>query len=139
MKGNTFNSHIVKDIHLTTFKNVTKSPWAKKNQIYWNEGPHFLQGKIIAKEDDKTVRNYRKLFFLIFFFFGPGEKCYFWNIIGYEQGASYPIIAYNLFYHIFAFISGGYHPWDKFFIYHCNNVTMDYTKYCLNDVGNFCI
>ena len=27
---------------------------------------------------------------------------------------------------MFAFISGGYHPWDKFFIYHCDYVTMDY-------------
>ena len=26
---------------------------------------------------------------------------------------------------MFAFISGGYHPWDKFFIYHCDDVTMD--------------
>ena len=27
--------------------------------------------------------------------------------------------------HMFAFISGGYQPWDKFFIYHCDDVTMD--------------
>ena len=25
---------------------------------------------------------------------------------------------------MFAFISGGYHPWDNFFIYHCNDITM---------------
>ena len=29
-------------------------------------------------------------------------------------------------YHMFALISDGYHPWDKFFIYHCDAVTMDY-------------
>ena len=28
---------------------------------------------------------------------------------------------------MFTPISGGYHPWDKFFIYHCDDVTMDYT------------
>ena len=27
--------------------------------------------------------------------------------------------------HMLAFISGGYQPWDKFFIYHCDDVTID--------------
>ena len=27
---------------------------------------------------------------------------------------------------MFVFISGGSQPWDKFFIYHCNDVTMNY-------------
>ena len=27
---------------------------------------------------------------------------------------------------MFAFISGGYHPFDKFFIYYCDDVTVDY-------------
>ena len=29
-------------------------------------------------------------------------------------------------YHTFAFISGKYDPWDNFFIYHCDDVTMYY-------------
>ena len=45
------------------------------------------------------------------------------------------ILVYNHFYHMFTFISSGYHPWDKFFIfYHCYDVTMDY---CWDDVRIF--
>ena len=32
---------------------------------------------------------------------------------------------------MFTPICGGYHPWDKFFIYHCDNVTMDYNAILL--------
>ena len=31
---------------------------------------------------------------------------------------------YNLLYHMFAFISGGYHSWDEIFINHWYDVTM---------------
>ena len=32
---------------------------------------------------------------------------------------------------MFAFIYGGYHPWDKFFVYHCDDVTIDYNAILL--------
>ena len=38
---------------------------------------------------------------------------------------------------MFTPIWDGYHPWDKIFIYICEDVTMDYMQYCCNDVINF--
>ena len=37
----------------------------------------------------------------------------------------------RIFYHMFAFLSLGYHSWDKFFMYLCNDVTMDYNAMLL--------
>ena len=31
-------------------------------------------------------------------------------------------------YHMFGFICGGYHPWDKFMICHCDDVAMDFWR-----------
>ena len=36
-----------------------------------------------------------------------------------------------IIYHMFAFLSGGYHPWNKFFIYHRVDVIMDYNAMLL--------
>ena len=35
---------------------------------------------------------------------------------------------------MFTPIWDGYHPWDKIFMYFCEDVTMDYMQYCCNDV-----
>ena len=37
----------------------------------------------------------------------------------------------NLIYHMFAFICGRYHPWDRFLMYQWNNVAIDYNKMLL--------
>lgn len=58
-----------------------------------------------------TMSNYGK------FFYNSTAVIYFLNTSNES--------VYNVIYHMFAIICGGYYPRNNSFIYHCDDVTMD--------------
>ena len=104
----------------------TPMPWSKR------EIPRSLASKVILQQLSlgQIWIKYNNIYLWAKNFISFTRTSKF-QIFLFVNLSSTSLILNNYFYLMFTRLFREYHPWDKFFIYHCDDFTMDYNAILL--------